>query len=186
MVTIGALWLAIILSASGVWIASAIVWILLPHHRSDYRAVPDEEAARAALTAGITPGQYNIPHMTSRSELKNPEALKKFEDGPIGFLTILPRGVPSTARGMVLSLIYYLIVGLMVAYVASRTMAAGADYLAVFRITATVAWLCHGFGVIPDAIWFGRPWSAVVKHLADALVYALITGGFFGWLWPTA
>ena len=64
------------------------------------------------------------------------------------------------------------------------TLAPDADYLAVFRLTGTVAWLAYGTGIIPDAVWFGRPWSAVVKHLIDALAYGLLTGGVFGWLWP--
>jgi hypothetical protein len=38
--------------------------------------------------------------------------------------------------------------------------------------------------VIPDAVWFGRPWGAVGKHLGDALIYSLLTAGIFGWLWP--
>ena len=33
-------------------------------------------------------------------------------------------------------------------------------------------------------IWFGRPWSGVFKGFGDALIYALLTGGAFGWLWP--
>ncbi len=37
---------------------------------------------------------------------------------------------------------------------------------------------------VPDAIWFGRPWSAIGKNLFDALMYGLLTAGVFGWLWP--
>jgi hypothetical protein len=39
--------------------------------------------------------------------------------------------------------------------------------------------------LVPDAVWFGRPWSAVGKQAVDALVYALLTGGVFGWLWSS-
>ena len=56
--------------------------------------------------------------------------------------------------------------------------------LAVFRITGTVAWLAYGAATVPDAIWFGRPWSAIGKNLFDALMYGLLTAGVFGWLWP--
>ena len=58
------------------------------------------------------------------------------------------------------------------------------EYLTVFRLTGTVAFVSYGMGIIPDAIWFGRPWSTVFKHLFDALVYSLLTAGAFGWLWP--
>lgn len=60
----------------------------------------------------------------------------------------------------------------------------GADYLAVFRVAGTVAWLAYRWAAIPDAIWFGRPWIAIMKQLTDALAYGLLTDGVFGWLWP--
>ncbi len=67
---------------------------------------------------------------------------------------------------------------------AGRTLAPGTDYLTIFRVTGAVAWMAYGFAVIQDAIWFGRPWSSVIKTLFDAFVYALLTAGVFGWLWP--
>ena len=51
MVTIGALWLPILLSAIAVWVASAIIWMAMPHHKSDFRKLPDEDAALRALTS---------------------------------------------------------------------------------------------------------------------------------------
>ena len=60
----------------------------------------------------------------------------------------------------------------------------GADYLKVFQIAGTTAWVAHSFGVIPDAIWFGRPWSNTIKDVVDGVVYGLLTAGVFGWLWP--
>lgn len=185
MVTFSELWLAILLSAALVWIGSAIVWMLLPHHRSDYKGLPNEEAARAVLgEQKLTPGQYNIPHLAARDELQQPEGQRKFDEGPVGFLTVLPNGVPPMGKSMGLSFVYYLLIGIFIAYVASRTLSAGAEYLTVFRLTGTAAFLAYGFAVIPDAIWFGRPWSAVAKNLFDALLYALLTAGVFGWLWP--
>ena len=91
---------------------------------------------------------------------------------------------PGHGPRVALSFVYYLVIGVMVAYVASRTLAPEADYVAVFQLTGTVAWLAYGTGIIPDAVWFGRPWSAVVKHLIDALAYGLLTAGVFSWLWP--
>ena len=54
----------------------------------------------------------------------------------------------------------------------SRRQQPDAAYLAVFRIAG-----------IPDSIWFGRPWSQTAKNLFDALLYSLLTGGAFGWLY---
>jgi hypothetical protein len=34
------------------------------------------------------------------------------------------------------------------------------------------------------SIWWGRKWSTTIRNTIDGLVYALLTGGTFGWLWP--
>jgi len=85
---------------------------------------------------------------------------------------------------MIISLIFYIVVGIFVAYLASRFLSATTEYLTVFRLTGTVTFMAYGMGIIQDAIWFGRPWSAIFKNLFDALIYAFLTAGTFGWLWP--
>ncbi len=186
MVTLGSLWLAILLATILVWIAAALIWMVLPHHRTDYKRLPDEEAARSVLGAqNLAPGDYDIPHCTSSKDMQQPETKRKFKQGPVAFITVLPNRPPPMGRNMVLTVAFYLTVSTIVAYVVSRALEPGADYLLVFRLTSTIAWLAYGFAVIPDAIWFGRPWSSIAKALADALVYALLTAGVFGWLWPS-
>ena len=183
MVTIVSLWLAILVSAVLVWIASALVWMVLPHHKKEFRALPDEEAARATLgSQNLSPGIYNIPHADSQEEMKDPEFVKKWEDGPVAFVTILP--APNMGKNLAKTFLFYLLVGVMVAYLTSRTLPAGADYMQVFRIAGTTAWLAYGFAYFQDGVWFGKPWSSVIKALIDALIYALLTAGVFGWLWP--
>lgn len=187
MVAIPELWLAILLAAVIVWFASAIVWMALPHHKKDFKALPDEQAARDVLgSQNLAPGQYDIPHCADMSDLKTEEGRQKFTDGPVGFMTILPNGIPSMGKNLVLTFTFYLAVGVMVAYVAGRTLPPGTEYLTVFRLTGTVAWLAYGMAVVPDAIWFGRPWSSIIKTVFDALLYALLTAGVFAWLWPAA
>ena len=185
MVSIGSIWLAILLSAVAVWIVSAVVWMVLPHHKTDYGALPDEGAAIAALKAqNLSPGRYAFPHMQSPADLKEADTRRRFEEGPAGYLTVVPRGVPVMGKSMGIQFLTYLIVAGAVAYVASRTLAPGAEYLQVFQITGTVAFMAYGFGTFQDAIWFGRPWSDIAKNLFDAFVYGCVTGGVFGWLWP--
>lgn len=185
MVTIGALWLPILLSAIAVWVASAIIWMVMPYHKSDFSKLPDEDAVFRALTPqGLVPGQYSFPYSASAEDLKDPETVRKFEEGPVGFLTVVPSGIPTMGSKIMLSFVFYLVISIVVAYLVSRTLDPAADYLAVFRVTGTVAWLAYGTATVPDAIWFGRPWSGIVKGLADALVFGLLTAGFFGWLWP--
>jgi hypothetical protein len=88
------------------------------------------------------------------------------------------------AKPMLLSFLYYVIIGVLVAYLAGRTLDAGAHYLAVFRVTGAVAWAAHFFAAVPDSIWFGKPWTSTAKLLVESLVYACLTAGAFGSLWP--
>lgn len=75
MVTIGSLWIPILVSAIIVWFASFIVWLVLPHHKSEYKGLPDEDATFKSL-GDIPPGLYNLPHLTSMEEIKKPEVIK--------------------------------------------------------------------------------------------------------------
>ena len=34
------------------------------------------------------------------------------------------------------------------------------------------------------SIWYKRSWSLTIKATVDGLIYALLTAGTFGWLWP--
>ena len=96
MVTIGALWLAILLSSIAVWVASALFWMVMPHHKSDYAKLPDDDAVRRALTPqGVVPGQYSIPYAVSGKDLQDPETVRRFEEGPVGILTVMPSGAPT-------------------------------------------------------------------------------------------
>ncbi len=185
MVTIASLWLAIILASVLVFVASAIIWTVLPHHKSDYKSLPDEAAARRALQPqDLPPGQYNIPNIASPDALKDPEVAQLFTDGPVGFLTVLPKGIPNMGKNMVRSLVFYLLVSGTVAYLASLSLKPDADYWEVFRFVGTFAWAAYGFAIVPDAIWFGRPWRSVGKQLVDAFVYATLTAGAFAGFWP--
>jgi hypothetical protein len=35
-----------------------------------------------------------------------------------------------------------------------------------------------------QSIWYYKSWSATLKSMFDGLVYAALTAGAFGWLWP--
>jgi hypothetical protein len=79
---------------------------------------------------------------------------------------------------------YVVVITIFVAYVAGRTLAPGAHYLAVIRLVGTVASLAYAGAHVPDAIWWGKPWSNVGKEVLDGVMYGLLTAGTFGWLWP--
>ena len=176
-----ALWLPILVSAVIVWIASALIWTVLPWHKSDYAKTGDEEGVRAALR-GLSPGFYNVPHVTDMADLKKPEVEQKFTDGPLAFVTVLPNGMPNMGKNMALSFVHNLVVAFVCGYLVSRTTGPDATYLEVFRIAGTFTFAAYWLGVIPDSVWFGRPWSSTVKIGWDALIYGMLTGGVFGWL----
>ena len=185
MVTITSLWLPILLSAILVWVASALAWMALPHHKSDFRKLPDEDAGMDALRAqNLSPGVYWFPWAQGSADAKRPEVQAKYEKGPVGLLTVWPNGAPNMGKAIALSLVYYLTMSVFVAYLGSRMLPPGVEYLGVFRLTGTVAFLAYSAALIPNAIWFGTPWSNTLKTMADGLVYGLLTAGVFGWLWP--
>ena len=67
MVALTALWIPILLSAVIVFVASSIIHMALPYHRSDYKRLPDEDKVMAALrSVGVTRGMYVFPHCTPK------------------------------------------------------------------------------------------------------------------------
>lgn len=183
MVTITSLWLAILLSAVIVWVASAVVWMALPHHKKEWKGLSNEDAARNALK-GAAPGLYMIPFAHGPEAMKDPALQKKIQEGPLAYVTVRPPGDIAMGPRLVQSFLFYVVVGIVVAYLTGRTLSPGAEYLTVFRVAGTTAWIAYGFALIPESIWFGRPWSSTAKSLGDGLLYALLTGGVFGWRWP--
>jgi hypothetical protein len=184
MVPLTALWLPILLAAVIVFVASSIMHMFLPYHRSDYQKLPDEDKLLAALrAAGLTRGLYIFPFGTHK-EMKSPAMIEKYNQGPVGMLTVFPSGPPAMPKFLTMWFVYCLIIGFFVACLTGYTVAPGARYLAVFRVAGTAAFLGYGLGHLSNSIWAGQPWSVTIKHVIDGLVYSLLTAGTFGWLWP--
>ena len=185
MVYLPELWMPIVLSAVLVFVVSSILHMVLPFHKSDYRKLPDEEKVMDALrAAGVTPGPaYHFPHCEHK-DMKSPEMTEKFKKGPIGLLTMFPSGPPAMGKFLGMWFLYCLLVAVFTAYLTGRTVAPGTVYLAVFRVAGTVAFMGYGLGHFVDSVWKGQTWGVTFKHMFDGLVYALLTAGTFGWLWP--
>jgi hypothetical protein len=184
MVPLAALWLPILLAAVIVFIASSIMHMLLPYHRSDYQRLPDEDKLLAALrAAGLKRGLYIFPFGTHK-EMKSPAMIEKYKQGPVGMMTVFPSGPPVMPKFLALWFGYCLITGFFVAHLTGHALAPGADHRAVFHAAGTAAFLGYGVGQLVNSIWAGQPWNVTIKHAIDGLVYALLTAGTFGWLWP--
>jgi len=185
MVSILSLWLPILLSAVFVFIVSSIVHMVLPHHRSDYSKVPDEEKVMGDLGKyNIPPGEYSMPRAESMKDMSSPDFIEKQKQGPVAMLTVLPNGPQNMGKGLILWFIFSIVVSIFAAYIAGRALGPGADYLAVFRFTGATAFIAYTMSSWSDSIWYGRKWSTTIKNTIDGLVYALLTAGTFGWLWP--
>jgi hypothetical protein len=61
---------------------------------------------------------------------------------------------------------------------------AGSPYLAVFRFVGVTAFIGYSVALWQMSIWYHRSWSTTAKATVDGLIYALLTAGTFGWLWP--
>lgn len=186
MVPLFSLWLPILLSAVIVFLASSVIHMMLKYHSNDFSRLPDEDKAMDALRPlNIPPGEYVVPFAGSMEAMKNPEYQEKVKKGPVMFMTVMPSGMPTMGKQLALWFVYCLIVGIFAAYVGGRTLAAGTNYLAVFRVVGTVAFTGYALALMQNAIWYKRSWSATAKSMFDGLVYALLTAGTFGWLWPS-
>ena len=184
MVPLTALWLPILLAAVIVFVASSVIHMLLPYHHGDYRQLPDEDNVRAVLRgARLTRGLYIFPFCTHK-DMKSPAMQEKYKEGPVGHITIFPPGPPAMPKFLVMWFVYCLTISFFVAYLTGHTVAPGAHYLAVFRVAGTAAFLAYGLGQLSNGIWKGQPWNMTIKEVIDGLVYGLLTGGAFGWLWP--
>jgi hypothetical protein len=184
MVPLSALWLPIVLSAVIVFVASSIMHMLLPYHKGDYQQLPDEDKVLSVLrSAGLKRGLYIFPFGTHK-DMNSPALQEKYKQGPVGMMTVFPSGPPVMPKFLGMWFVYCLIIGFFVAYLTGHTVVAGAYYLKVFRVAGTAAFLAYGLGNLSNGIWKGQTWSITIKEVIDGLVYALLTAGTFGWLWP--
>jgi hypothetical protein len=87
-------------------------------------------------------------------------------------------------RNLALWFVYLLVVAVFAAYVAGRTLPPGTEYLAVFRVAGTTAFLGFAGAVWQMSIWYRRAWGTTVRATIDGLIYGLLAAGVFAWLWP--
>ena len=185
MTALGALWLPILLSAVMVFVVSSLIHMFTPWHKSDYPRLPNEDRVMDALRPlAIPPGDYVMPRASTRQEMSSPEFAERMKRGPVMMFTVLPSGPPTMGKSLALWFLYAVVVGVFAAYVTGRALAPGAEYLRVFRFVGTTAFLAYALALWQMSIWFRRAWLTTIKASVDGLIYALLTAGTFGWLWP--
>ena len=184
MVAISELWLPILLAAVVVFVASSVVHMFLGYHWNDMRAVPNESAVLDALRGlKIAPGEYLLPKAESPQQMRSPEYKARFERGPVVLLNVTNARL-AMGKNLMQWFAYLLVVGFCCAYLAGRELGPGANYLTVFRIVGFTAFMGYALALPQASIWYHRNWRMTAITMADGLVYALLTGGTFGALWP--
>ena len=185
MVGMRGLWLPVVLSAVIVFVVSSIIHMMLPWHKGDYPAVPDQDKVLDALRPfNLPPGDYMLPRCKDMAEMRTDAFKEKLKRGPVLMMTVMPNGQPGMGSNLSLWFIYALVVSFFSAYITGRALPSGATYLQVFRFAGATAFLSYSLALWQMSIWYRRDWSLTIKATIDGLIYAGLTAGTFGWLWP--
>jgi hypothetical protein len=185
MAALVSLWVPIVLSAVIVFVASSVIHMTPLWHKNDYPKMPREaEVLDALRPLAVPPGDYFIPRASGMKEMRSPEFKEKMKRGPVAVLTVMPNGQMSMGPSLVQWFVFLVVVGLFVALVTSQTLPVGTPYPRVFKVAGTVAFIGYSLALCELSIWYRRSWSLTLKSAFDGLIYAALTAGTFGWLWP--
>lgn len=186
MTPIVSLWLPILVSSVLVFVASSLIHMKSPWHKSDYQRLADEEGVLDALRGfSIPPGEYLAPRPTQASDMSSPEFIAKRERGPVILLNMIPPGPPAMGSQLGGWFVYIVVVSICAACVAGSILPAGeTDMHPIFHYVAFVSLIGYALALWQISIWFHRKWSTTMKATVDGAIYALITGLVFVWLWP--
>ena len=180
------LWLPILLSAVGVFLASSVIHMASPWHKSDFPKMANEAAVMDAMRPlAIPPGDYFFPRPGSMAEMKAPEFIERTNRGPVILMTVMPNGVMPMGAIFVKWFVYLIVVSTITAIVASTSLSAGAPSTFVFHQTALVAFAAYALALWQLSIWYRRSLSITIKSTVDAVIYAAVTGAVFAWCWPS-
>jgi len=187
MVSLAQLWLPIVLSSVFVFIASSILHMVLKFwHMPDCSGFSNEsEVGEAMRKGGASAGMYMIPYCKPEA-MKEPATQDKFKQGPVGVIFLRQPGMMNMGAFLGQWFAFCVIVSLFAAFLGIHTMGAGTPYKHVFGVVGISTFMAYALGSVPNAIWWGHPWKSQIKHMIDGAIYAGLTAGTFGWLWPAS
>lgn len=183
---IAELWLPIVVSAAGVFVASSLIHMVFKWHNSDYLKLANEDDVRAAIRAASPPpGQYAIPYCSDFKQMGTPEMQQKLREGPVAWVTLRPPGMPGMGPMLGQWFVLNLVVASLAGYIASKTLlAVPSTFLGICREVGVITFLAYAGGSVSHAIWMGKPWSSAAKEVLDAFIYGVVSALAFAWLWP--
>jgi hypothetical protein len=192
------LWLPIVVSAVGVWIASFLAWMLIGHHKKDWKGIPNEDQFIDTIARmGIAPGNYGFPEFRRCEGLSKEQKQAKWEEmqkRPMGLLRVW--GPISMGKNMLLTFLVFLAVSVLVGYLGWNALphagmsadglgaAARPGFGRVMQVLGTAGVLAYCFAGLPNDIWFQKSRREVLTGLIDGVAFGLLTGAIFAWLWP--
>lgn len=180
-----ALWLPILATAVGVFVASSLIHMVFKWHNSEYRPLPDEDAVAAALRAsGVGAGQYALPHCTDMKQMQTPEMLKKYTDGPVALLVLRQPGPPAMGAYLGQWFVLNLVVAALTGLLALQSFGLGGNAHAAGHLVGVATFLAYSVGSASNGVWMARPWRAVAFDALDALIYGTVSALAFMALWP--
>jgi hypothetical protein len=124
------------------------------------------------------------PKPDSMADMRSQGYLDKMSRGPVMITTVLPNGMRPMSGLLAQWFVFCLVVSLFSGYLASRALSPSAEYLKVSQIASTAAFMGYILAQWSQVVWYSKSVSTTLKSTIDALLYGLITGGTFGWLWP--
>lgn len=182
---IGQLWQPILLATLLCFMMSAIVWMFGPHHKKEFKGPPNTDGIMDLLRQGnVEAGAYMFPFGDRANKAEFEASMKKFAEGPAGLMYIFPKGKMNMGKMMGQQIVFFLLVNVMLAFIGHRIGLDQRSYLHVFKTVGAIAFMTYAVGSAPESIWFGRPWKSYLLTGFDGVLYALVTAGTFGWLWP--
>ena len=185
MVPVLSLLIPIALSAVFVFIASSIIHMATPWHKHDLMKLPNEDGVMNALRPfNLPPGNYGIPKPDSMKDMQSPEFQAKLKAGPVAFMTVRAGWNLNMGGTLFQWFLYSLLVSLIAGYIAGVAFGPGTEYLRIMQVAGCVAFVGYAMAQMHESIWWGRGWSWTIRNMLDGLLYGLLTGGTFGWLWP--
>jgi len=184
MTDLPALIIPILVTGVAMFILSFLFWVVFPHHKPDVKFCPEQEGLmKAVKDLGIKPGNYMFPCTADPKDWKSEEHTALNDAGPWGSLNMWP-AKPNMGKNMALTFIAFLAVTVLVGYLTGLSRAPGAEFIEVFRVAGAAAIAVYVLGGLSNAIWFGKSTRFIITDMIDGVVYAVVTGAIFGFMWP--
>ena len=108
----------ILVSGLATHILSTLAWMVLPHHKPEWRVLPVQDELQDWLTEkGVEPHQYIFPHTTDPAEMKS-EAFKQKTAKCRGMLVLWPSPA-NMGVNIAMTLAFFFVAAFVIGYLAS-------------------------------------------------------------------